>query len=106
MTVMHRLMPPPQTGRQTMTVNGRSYTCQVGNVIDVLNFDAGVLEANGWTFIAQSGPTSARPTPSRSSIGPEGSQAGAGAKFYDTTLGALIVCDGATWRSPVDGSEV
>lgn len=98
MTVMHRLMPPTGAGRQTLVANGRSYTCQVGSVIDVPAFDAGILQANGWGFVAQSGATSARPTPAVNPAGAEGVQAGPGARFYDTTLGETIYCDGATWR--------
>ncbi len=103
----HRLLPPVTASNQTKVVNNRSYTAQPGSAIDVVSWDADMLSANGWIFVAMSGPTSARPTPTLSgAIGPEGTQAGPGTKFYDTTLGALIVCDGVTWRSPVDGSAV
>ena len=102
----HRLLPPTTVSKQTMTANGRSYSGTPGSAQDVVNFDAGVLEANGWVFVALSGPTLARPTPSISPIGAEGVQAGPGLKDFDTTLDALIVCDGASWRSPIDGSAV
>ena len=106
MPVLHRLMPPTVTGWQTMAANGRTYTCAIGSVLDVPNFDANVLEANGWSFVAISGTSSDRPAPSTNPIGPEGAQAGPGTKYFDTTLDELIVCDGVTWRSPVDGSAV
>lgn len=103
---MHRMLPPTTVAYQTRTVNGRTYSGTPGQVLDVPSFDADVLAANGWSFVAQSGPTSARPTPSLSPIGPEGSQIGPSAKYFDTTINQLIVSDGATWRSAVDGSAL
>lgn len=103
---MHRMLPPITVAYQTRTVNGRTYSGTPGQVLDVPSFDADVLAANGWAFVAQSGPTSARPKPSLGPIGPEGAQAGPGMKYLDTTLGVLIVSDGVTWRSAVDGSAV
>jgi hypothetical protein len=107
MTVMHRLLPPVAVNQQTRIVNGRSYgPLQPGTVIDVPSFDSEILQANGWALVAQVGPTSARPTPSLNPVGPEGSQAGPGAKYHDSTIGALIVTDGVTWRSAVNGDAV
>jgi hypothetical protein len=62
------------------------------------------LAANGWVKIAVSGPTSARPTTNESS-GPY-FVAARGLHFVDTTLGALIVFDGATSRNPITGAAV
>jgi len=99
-----RLLPPVTVAYQSREVNGRSYSGAPGNAVDVLDFDAAELEANGWVFVAISGPTSARPTPTLDgTIGP--SNAGPGDKFFDTTLDTLIICDGAAWRSP-DGASV
>ena len=95
MTTTHRLLPPLAVAQQTLVVNGRTYTAQPGTAVDVPDFDAGVLEANGWIFVAKSGPTTARPTPTN-----------AGEEFYDISLDALIMTDGVTWRSPVDGTSV
>jgi hypothetical protein len=103
--MQQRLLPPVAVSAQQMEINGRSYVGTPGSAIDVLDFDGNELQANGWIFVALSGPTSARPTPTLSGpIGP--SYAGPGEKFYDSTLDQLIFCDGTTWRSPVDGSSV
>jgi hypothetical protein len=102
----YRMLPSPVVDEQTRIVNGRSFSGAPGAAYDIVDCDANTLEANGWTFVALSGPTSARPLPALTPIGPEGTQAGPGEKFFDTTLNALIVCDGATWRSPIDGSAV
>jgi hypothetical protein len=85
---------------QQRVVNGRAYSGAPGSAFDVPSFDSQMLQANAWIFLAQSGPSSARPTPTLAgAIGAEGAQAGPGALFYDVTLDELIVCDGATWRS-------
>ena len=52
MTITRRLLPPAAGPMQTMTVNGRSYSSTPGNFLDVPDFDAQVLEANGWIFVA------------------------------------------------------
>ena len=96
-----RMLPPSIAQYQTAVVNGRTYSATPGSVVDVPDFDSLQLAANGWTTVAPSGPTSARPSGSLG-IYP----AAAGVHFYDTTVGKLIVFDGATWRSPVDGSSV
>ena len=105
MTTM-RLLPPIAPGRQTISVNGRSHTCQIGSTIDVPDFDAGVMCANGWTSpgpVRGSGATSARPAtfPSGTAfaIPP-------GFTWLDTTLGYIIVWDGATWRNPATAAAV
>lgn len=98
-----RMLPPVSAVAQTITVNGRTYSATPGSAVDVPDFDAGMLAANGWVRIAPSGPTSARPTTSTLSAP---YIAGAGFHFYDTTLAQLIVFDGQTWRSPANGSAV
>lgn|SRR4051794_9796145 len=96
-----RMLPPPSVAFQSMTANGRSYSAAPGSTVDVIEGDAQVLGANGWVWITPSGPTSARP------VNKDGPYAAArGSLFYDTTLGALIVHDGATWRSPATGAAV
>jgi hypothetical protein len=52
----------------------------------------------GWTFVAISGPTTARPT---SGIGL--SNLAQGTRYFDTTLNLEIIWDGAAWR---DGTGV
>jgi hypothetical protein len=96
-----RLLPPTNVQQQTLTVNGRTYSSTPGHVLDVLDFDAAVLSANGWLRVAQSGTTAQRPTSSQGN----GSVAATGATYYDETVGALLIFDGAAWRSPVDGAS-
>jgi hypothetical protein len=96
-----RMLPPIQAGAQARSVNGRSYAGAPGSAQDVPEQDAGHLEANGWIRVAYSGPTIARPT---SMLGVNAIQRGGW--FFDTTLNAMIVHDGATWRSPINGAAV
>ena len=98
-----RVFPATALIYQTLTANGRSDTGTPGQVLDVPDFDAQILGACGWTCIAPSGPTSSRPT-TNGSTAPYA--AGKGTLFYDTTLGAMIVYDGATWRNPTNGAAV
>ena len=99
--MFHRLLPPVAAAQQTRVVNGRFYSSTPGNVVDVPDFDASMLEANGWIFVALSGTTAQRPT---GTLAPY--PATAGLAFYDTTIGKLIKFDGATWRDPANGSSV
>jgi hypothetical protein len=98
-----RMLPSPLLLKQSLVVNGRTYTGAPGTTIDVPDFDAGPLAANGWTKVALSGPTTARPTTLTT-----GGQytAGVSSQFFDTTLGKLIVFDGAGWRDPATGNAV
>ncbi len=91
----HRLLPPSSGPHlnQPVVVNGRSYSAAPGGALDVKDFDAQGLVAAGWTFVAVSGPTSARPS---SGIGL--ANLAQGARFFDTTLNLEIIWDGATWR--------
>jgi hypothetical protein len=91
-----RLMPP--NGVSTTTaVNGRSYTCAAAATIDVPDFDASVLTANGWVLAPGGtvGATAARP------VIPAKNQT-----FHDTTLNVTIVFDGRVWRNPATGAAV
>jgi hypothetical protein len=98
------MLPALTVGQQVLTANGRGYSGVPGTAIDVPDFDAGVLAANGWTRVALSGASSARPP-----INPNASPpytAAAGLHYLDTTLGKIIVFDGATWRDPSTGASV
>lgn len=95
-----RMLPPPVAG--TIAANGRAYTGSVGTPRDVPTQDADILGANGWVWVAWSGPTSARPSPTRTT----GVDSDSASRFFDTTLSKLIVWDGATWRDPATGSAV
>jgi hypothetical protein len=57
--------------------------------------DAAALTSQGFILVAQSGPTSARP----SSVKP-------GQHFLDTTLGYLIIFNGVAWINPATGTPV
>jgi hypothetical protein len=101
----YRLLPPVAVGSQQRTAYGRSYSGTPGEAFDVASSDAQILTCNGWIFLALSGPTSARPTPTLSgATGAEGVQANPGARFFDTTLNQMIFCDGATWRDAAGAS--
>jgi hypothetical protein len=99
-----RMLPPVAVAVQTMAVNGRSYSAAPGTVVDVPDADGQVLAAAGWTKVAFSGPTTSRPTTSAAN----GNYflAARGLSFLDTTLNALIVFDGLTWRNPATGAAV
>ena len=90
-----RMMPPAVGG--SISINGRTYTCVAGSIIDVPDFDANVLEANGWITASQGGvgTTAARP------INPP-----KGTMFHDATLGYSVVHDGKVWRNPTSGASV
>jgi hypothetical protein len=91
-----RLMPPADGLHPQITVNGRTYVCQLGATLDVPDFDALVMEHNGWTRVADAvGSTAQRPvTPLRAQT------------FHDTTLGKTIRYDGKAWRDPASGAAV
>ncbi len=96
-----RMLGPVAVAQQTRVVNGRSYTAAAGVEIDVIDCDAMIFQANGWTWVAPSGPSSARPT------GTQGLYpAKVGAEFFDVTLGYLIRFDGGAWRNPANGAAV
>jgi hypothetical protein len=92
---------PVSVPAQTRVVNGRTYSSTPGNVVDVYDADAQVLEANGWIVVAPSGPTSARPSGTLGLY-----SAAAGQSYFDTTIGKLIISDGANWRDPSNGNAV
>ncbi len=93
-----RMLPSQDPRYQTRIANGRSYSGAPGQVRSVPDFDGRVLQANGWTFISLSGPTSARP---KGDFG-----AFRGAEYFDETLGIAIVHDGVTWRDATLGQAV
>lgn len=84
-------MIPPATDNRTIAVNGRTYTCPVDGTIDVPDFDALVMQTNGW-HIAATGGVGA------SAARPVYSLADKGKQFHDLTLGKNILWDGKKWR--------
>ena len=101
-----RMMPPADPAKYafvgTMTVNGRQYSATQGSTLDVPDFDADVLEANGWLHLGPVGPTSARPP--ADTLAEFVQSIGAGYRFIDTTLGAAIVFTGQGWVNAVTGA--
>jgi hypothetical protein len=79
-----RMMPPQGAlkGNATLVVKGRSYTCAVGQTLDVPDFDAPVLEANGWVFTALGGVGSTTQRPSNPPLK---------TRYHDTTLSADVL---------------
>jgi hypothetical protein len=96
------MLPSINVTQQTITANGRLYSGAPGTAQDVPDMDAGVLAANGWIRVALSGLTTARPSANPTVTPPY--IAARGLHFYDTTLGALVIFDGAVWRIPAGAS--
>jgi hypothetical protein len=88
----HRLIPPAKGGNTT--VNGRTYVAAVGSAVDAPEFDSTHLQANGWFYLAPSGPTAQRPT---SAVGVYPRLPGV--SFWDTTVGHMVIWNGANWVS-------
>lgn len=98
MTATNLRVMPPGAGPTTIQVNGRTYTVANGSTQDVPYCDAIEMTASGWVtpaFDGGVGATALRPAaPYR------------GMLFQDTTVGAVIQWDGATWRNPMTGASV
>ena len=92
-----KMFPPENKSSTTTIVNGRSYTASPGQAITVVDFDATTLESNGWVTTAHGGvgTTAQRPALPKKRD-----------RFLDSTLGFIIVFDGATWRNPNNGVAV
>lgn len=88
---------PPSTGATSITVNDRLYSCAVGSTIDVPDFDAHIMLANGWLASAAHGASTTVNRPSNSKKGTQ---------FLDTTLNATVVFDGKAWRNQQTGALV
>lgn len=98
-----RVLPPPvfagghkDSGANPITLpDGRTWSCAIGSSINVPAHDAERMVGNGWTQFAESmGTTAQRPS---------GVNVTRGYLYLDTTVGHVIVYDGATWRDK-DGS--
>jgi hypothetical protein len=96
-----RMLPPVSVPAQTRIINGRTYSSTLGSVVDVLDADAQELQANGWVWVAASGPTSASPT---GTLGLYNTLPGA--TYFDVTINKLIISDGQTLRDPATGGAV
>jgi hypothetical protein len=96
-----RMLGPNNIAQQTRVVNGRSYTLAAGAEMDIIDVDAAILSANGWTWVAQSGTTAQRPTGTLGQY-----NANEGSTFFDTSLGYVIKYAGGAWRNPSTGAAV
>lgn len=91
---MANLRVTPGAGAPTtVKFSGRTYTAAFGATIDVPDFDAVILEANGW-LVVPADVTANRPAPVRNTL------------FLDTTLGKLIKADGKQWHDMNNGAVV
>jgi hypothetical protein len=98
MSITVRMLPSiAPTGQMNMSVNGRNYKAALGSFLDVPENDAATLAANGWVRVCLSGPTTARPSTNPNLTPPY--VACNGMIFYDLTLSAPVVHDGANWRT-------
>ena len=101
-----RMMPPADPAKYafvgTLTVNGRSYAAAQGSTLDVPDFDADVLEVNGWLRLGPVGPTADRPA--ADTLAEFEQSIRVGYRFIDTTLSAAIVFTGEGWVNAVTGA--
>lgn len=108
-----RLLPPPKGLGVNPISNGvTTYSAAPGSVLNVpYPGDTDFLVANGWI------PTAGFGGRGQASIGLAGATADRpkmngeqilfpGTQYLDTTLAALIVWDGETWRNPLTGASV
>jgi hypothetical protein len=96
-----RMLPPINVGAQRRTINGRTYAAAPGIALDIPDFDAAMLQANGWIDCGPSGTTAQRPTGTLGQYNASG-----GSVYFDTTLGITIMSDGISWRDPNTGNAV
>ena len=91
------LMHPPAGSNAAHIIPGttRSYSAVTGTPVSVPDYDAAILEANGWFNAGATGTTAQRPT------SPAVKQT-----YNDTTVGGQIFWDGKVWRHQTTGSAV
>ena len=86
---------PPE---QSAAGSRRYYTAAAGSYADVTALDANVLGSQGFLQVGNgSGPTSLRPNLIGDPQAP-------GFQYLDTTLGLIVVWNGAGWVNPVTGA--
>ncbi|MET4238612.1 hypothetical protein [Bradyrhizobium sp. RT10b] len=98
-----RMIAPPTIaqGLNPCVVNGRSYATPVGTALNVPDFDAGGLEANGWLRCATNGAGTTAQRPTAALLG---NPIPRGFEYADSTLGVNVIWDGAGWKSAVTGA--
>jgi len=120
MSKMVRMIPTKRRPNgENITVRGRVYTNTWDSVVDVPDFDAAVLGANGWLWVCLVGTTAQRPV----STSQFPNQIYRAMYYYDTTLSKMIIFDESVtfdafgkfqsvewnvgvWRDPVTGAAV
>ena len=111
----YRMLPDAQVGNSayaigkavSTVVNGRTYTATPGGTpLDVPDFDAKLLEANGWIKMADLGDGTTAQRQAQSLLLPGLGAPMAGDEYYDQTLGMSVVYDGINWRRPDTGAAV
>jgi hypothetical protein len=75
-------------------------------MLDLPDHQAEYLAANGWLKIGTVGSTASRPSSSIANGGAGVYTAQANSHHVDTTLGVLVIFDGAAWRNPLTGAVV
>ena len=95
---VHNMLPPgnAKSAAVTTTVNGRKYTCAQGASIQVSDFDASVLETNGWIKTANGGTGTTAQRPVTPPIG---------TVYYDTTISANVIWNGFSWVHYATGAS-
>ena len=92
-----RMTHPNNAVATSFTIAGRTYTCPANGTVDVPDFDASVMEANGFVTVALGGVTSTvgrPPAPFKNM------------EILDSTLGYVIRFDGIHWRNLATGAVV
>lgn len=99
--------PPANGGKgaNPVSIAGRVYSAAPGAIVDVPDFDAIQLEANGWTRVCHVGTTAQRPRADR----PFGGLSDDGVRlYYDTSISAFVCFDFSSgqWRNAATGAAV
>jgi hypothetical protein len=93
---------PSAAAPKTLVVNGRTYTLALGATpLVVPDWDAFVLMANGWIAAASdgAGTTAQRPAAAYGVSAPR-----VGYEYYDSTVGANVIWNGANWINHATGA--
>ena len=102
---------PTNLAKSITMPRGAVYTPVAGTPIDVPDHDADILVANGWDMPCMFGIGTTAQRPSTianlgSPLGAVGNPDGPDDLYHDTTVGAIIFFDGATWRNAITGAAV
>lgn len=97
-----RVLPPSTAAVTTApgAIHGRAYSAASGAPLDVPESDAQHLISAGWICVAPNGVGTTAQRPVNSSNLPLVK----GSLYIDTTLAAVLVWDGTTWRNVITGA--